>query len=203
MAVAAMNKTPFLAAPLIAAAFVLAGCGAAAPAEEAPLAGAAIGGPFALTDQDGRAVTDASYRGKYRVMYFGYTFCPDVCPLDVQRMMAGYRAFAKADPVRAARVQPIFVSVDPARDTPAVVKQFVGAFGAPLVGLTGTDAQVAAVAKRYAISYARQPGSRPDAYLMDHSRMTMLFAPDGKPVALLRTDEGGDAVAADLDRWVA
>ncbi|MFD1949360.1 SCO family protein [Sphingomonas arantia] len=197
-----MNKTHLLAAPVLAFCLALGGCGSK-PVEEPPLAGATIGGAFALTDQDGRAVTEASYAGKYRVMYFGYTYCPDVCPLDVQRLMAGYRAFAKADPVRATKVQPIFVSVDPARDTPTVVKQFVGAFGAPLVGLTGTDAQIAAVAKRYAVIYSKEAGPKPDAYLMNHSRMAMLFAPDGKPVALLRADESADAVAADLDRWVA
>ncbi len=197
-----MNKTSVFPAMLIALSLTLGACGSA-PTAEAPLAGAAIGGAFALTDQDGRAVTDASYADKYRIMYFGYTYCPDVCPLDVQKMMAGYRMFAKKDAARAARVQPIFVSVDPARDTPAVVKQFVSAFGAPLVGLTGTAAQIATVAKRYAVSYGKQPGPRPDAYLMNHSRMAVLFAPDGKPVALLRADEGADAVASDLDRWVA
>ena len=197
-----MNNTPFFAASALMLALALPGCGRA-PVEDAPLAGARIGGPFALTDQDGRAVTEATYAGRYRVMYFGYTYCPDVCPLDMQRLMQGYRAFAAADPGRAARVQPIFVSVDPDRDTPAVVKQFVGAFGPGLVGLTGTPAQLAAAAKRYAVVYSKDQTPGAAGYLMNHGRLAMLFAPDGSPVALLRADESADAVAADLDRWVS
>lgn len=197
-----MNNTPFFAASALMLALALPGCGRA-PVEDAPLAGARIGGPFALTDQDGRAVTEATYAGRYRVMYFGYTYCPDVCPLDMQRLMQGYRAFAAADAARAARVQPIFVSVDPARDTPAVVKQFVGAFGPGLVGLTGTPDQLAAAAKRYAVVYSKDQTPGAAGYLMNHGRLAMLFAPDGSPVALLRADESADAVAADLDRWVS
>lgn len=199
-----MNKTSPFAVALAALSLSLAGCGGGGGAAETPpLAGAKIGGAFALTDQDGRAVTDASYPGKYRVMYFGYTYCPDVCPVDLQKLMQGYRAFAGKDPARAARVRPIFVSVDPARDTPATVKQYVQAFGPGLTGLTGTDAQVAAMAKRYAVAYSKEQTPGAKEYLMNHSRMAMLFAPDGQPVALLRADESADAVAADLDRWVS
>lgn len=198
-----MNKTHPFAVALAALSLSLAGCGGGGVAEAPPLAGAKIGGAFALTDQDGRAVTDASYAGKYRVMYFGYTYCPDVCPVDLQTLMQGYRAFADKDPVRAAKVQPIFVSVDPARDTPATVKQFVGAFGPGLTGLTGTAPQVAAMAKRYAVVYSKEQTPGAKGYLMNHSRMAMLFAPDGQPVALLRADESAEAVAADLDRWVS
>jgi protein SCO1/2 len=198
-----MNKISSYALILTGIGLALTGCGRSAPAEAPPLAGAKIGGAFAMTDQNGRAVTDASYAGRYRIMYFGYTYCPDVCPLDLQKLMDGYRRFAKQDPARAAKVQPIFVSVDPARDTPAVVKQYVGAFGPGLVGLTGTPAQLAEITKRYAIVYSREQAAGASDYLMNHSRMAMLFAPDGQPVALLRADESGEAVAADLDRWVA
>ncbi|HEX8446516.1 MAG TPA: SCO family protein [Sphingomonas sp.] len=198
-----MNNTHAFAAIGIALSLTIAGCGGGgAGREEPPLAGARIGGAFTMADQDGRTVTDASYAGKYRVMYFGYTYCPDVCPLDVQKLMQGYRAFAAKDPGRGARVQPIFVSVDPARDTPAVVKQFVGAFGPGLVGLTGSAAQLAEMAKRYAVAYSKQQTPGASGYLMNHSRMAVLFAPDGKPVALVRADEGAESVAADLDRWV-
>ena len=93
-----------------------------------PLAGAKIGGPFALIDENGRPVTDRSFAGKYRVMYFGYTYCPDVCPVDVQTIAQGLAELEKRDPALAARVVPIFVTVDPARDTPAVLKQFTAAF---------------------------------------------------------------------------
>ena len=115
-----------------------------------PLAGAAIGGPFALADQGGRAVTDRSFAGRYRAMYFGYTFCPDVCPTTLQKMMAGYHQFAR-DHAAAARLAPIFVSVDPARDTPAVMKPYVAAFGPELIGLSGGIDETARVAKEYGV----------------------------------------------------
>ena len=109
---------------------------------EPPLKGAAIGGPFTLTDQDGRPATDRDFAGRYRIMYFGFTHCPDVCPTDLAVIGEALRRFEKSDPERAARVVPIFVSVDPERDTPPVLKDYVSAFHPRLVGLTGTKAQV-------------------------------------------------------------
>src|SRR3954452_5260516 len=118
------------------AALALAAC-SAGPGDP-PLQGSRIGGPFALVDQDGRAATDRDFAGKYRIMYFGFTHCPDVCPTDLAAIGQALRRFEKSDPARAARVTPIFVSVDPARDTPAVLKEYVAAFHPRLVGLTGT-----------------------------------------------------------------
>ena len=109
----------------------------------------ALGGPFTLTDQDGRTRTDRDFAGRYRIMYFGYTFCPDVCPTDMQTVGAGLRLFEAKDPVRGAKVVPIFVTVDPKRDTPAVLKAFsdeeaataaVAAARAAAAGLPLTDA---------------------------------------------------------------
>jgi protein SCO1/2 len=110
-----------------------------------------------------QTVHAADFAGKYTVFYFGYTYCPDVCPLDTANLMQGYHAFAKAHPDKAARLVPIFVSIDPARDTPQVLGQFTGNFGKELVGLTGTPAQIAAVAKEYAVYYQRAApkGPRP------------------------------------------
>src|SRR3954464_7482164 len=93
-----------------------------------PLEGASMGGPFTLIDQNGRRVSDRDFAGKYRIVYFGYTFCPDVCPVDLQVIGAGLSQFEARAPARAARVQPIFISVDPARDTPQVLRRFVAAF---------------------------------------------------------------------------
>ena len=180
--------------------FGLAACQGAATAP--PLAGARIGGPFALVDQNGQPRTDRDFAGKYRIMYFGYTYCPDVCPVDVQHLTAGYRAFAKADPARAARVVPIFVSVDPARDTPAVLKQWTAAFDPALVGLTGSPEQVAQVAKAYGVVYQVEKGSTPGSYLVDHSRTAYLMNPDGKPIALLSQDAKPDVIAGELAKWV-
>lgn len=186
-------------------AFSLAACGRSGggATESAPLAGAAIGGPFQLVDQDGRAVTDKAYAGRYRAIYFGYTFCPDVCPTDLQTMMQGYRAFAARSPALAARLVPIFVTVDPARDTAPVMKQYVSAFGPQLVGLTGTESQIAAIAREYGVYYKKQPQTAgASGYLMEHSRQTILFDPEGKPLALVPTDQTGAAVAASLAQWI-
>ena len=183
-------------------ALVLAGCrgGSEAP----PLAGASMGGPFTLTAQDGRRVSDTQFAGKYRLIYFGYTFCPDICPTDLQKIGAGLRQFERSDAARAERVQPIFITVDPARDTPDVLRRYVANFHPRLIGLTGTEQEIAAVARAYRIPYSRTeaPAGRPDAYLVDHMRITVLYGPEGEPVAIVPADQGADAVAAELDRWV-
>lgn len=172
------------------------------PAPDAPLAGTALGGAFTLVDKAGHPFGSAQLSGKWRVLYFGYTFCPDVCPLDVQHLMQGYHLFARAHPDLAKQLVPMFISIDPARDTPPVVGQFAGAFGPELVGLTGSPAQVAAVAKQYAVFYEKRPGASPGSYLMDHSRAAYLMDARGNPVALLPVDQDGRAVAAELEKWV-
>lgn len=169
--------------------------------ETAPLAGAAIGGPFTLVDKDGRTVRWQDFDGKYRIVYFGYTFCPDVCPLDVATMMQGFAKFEKARPALAKQVQPIFISIDPARDTPAVAGEFATAFSPKLLGLTGTTAQVDQAAKAFRIYYAKGQQSA-GGYLMDHSRMTYLMGRKGEPIAMLPTDKDADAVAAELEKWI-
>jgi protein SCO1 len=169
----------------------------------APLAGARIGGPFTLTDQDGKPFDSRRLAGRYAIYYFGYTFCPDVCPMDMQVLGKALRTLDTQDPALAARIQPIFVTIDPARDTPSVVKQFVTAFHPRLIGLTGSEAQVDAVAKQFAVYYKRQPPQPgADGYLVDHMRSAYLFGPDGKPIALLPVDQTADAVIADIRRWV-
>jgi len=185
----------------------LGGCGQSAPKPEAPLAGSSLGGPFTLVDKSGKTVHYADFAGKWRIVYFGYTFCPDVCPLDLQHMMLGYHLFAKAHPQRAARIAPMFITIDPQRDTPTVVGQYAGAFGPELIGLTGTPAQIATAAKAFAVFYQKraaneQGGATPGTYLMDHSRAAYLMDPDGKPIALLPVDQDGKAVAAELETWV-
>jgi len=187
-------------ASLLLTPLALGGCSGAP--ETPPLAGATIGGPFTLTDQNGRKVSDRDFAGKYRLIYFGYTFCPDVCPLDVQTLMKGFRRLETDNPALAARIQPIFITVDPARDTPPVLKQFVRAFHPRLIGLTGSEAEIAAVAKRFAIYYKKQqPAAGASGYLMDHSRQAMLFGPQGEPIALITQDKDADAVVADIERW--
>jgi len=198
-----MNRRLPALALLLAPIVALAACGgASAPDQPPPLAGARIGGAFALTDQDGRRVTDRDLAGRYRIMYFGYTYCPDVCPVDVQAIGAGLAAFEKAAPARGSKVVPVFVSVDPGRDTAPVLKQFVNAFHPRMIGLTGTRAEIDAVTKAYGIFYKIDPPGPGGGYLVSHSRQAYLMAPDGTPVALLPADQGPQAVTAELERWV-
>ena len=205
-----MNKTKIFA---LSAALLLAACNAEPaqpPLSAAPLAGAAIGGDFTLTDQDDKKRTWQEFDGQYRIVYFGYTNCPDICTPDMQNLMAGLKAFEKASPALAAKIQPIFVTVDPQRDTSEVLKQFVSAFHPRAIGLTGSETEIADAAKKFAVFFERQEGSAPDAYLMSHSQTPYLMAPDGKPLAILPADipktdanEGApDLVAADLAKWV-
>lgn len=196
-----MNETTRrLTLMLLVAGLALAACSGGA--EDPPLEGAAIGGPFTLTDQDGRTATDRDYAGRYRIMYFGFTHCPDVCPTDLAVLGQALRRFEKSDPARAALVTPIFVSVDPERDSPAVLKDYVAAFHPRLVGLTGTTAQLADMTKRYGAYYGKEPAGAGGGYNVNHSRVAELIGPKGEPIALLPYDKGAEAVAAELDRWV-
>jgi len=178
----------------------LAACSGAA--EEPPLKGAAIGGPFTLTNHEGRQVTDRDFAGKYRIMYFGFTHCPNICPTDLAVIGQALRRFEKSDPARAARVAPIFVSVDPERDTPAVLKEYVAAFHPRLTGLTGSPKQLAEMIRRYGAYGAKGEATAGGGYNVDHSRVAELIGPDGEPIALLSYDKGAEAVAGELDRWV-
>lgn len=185
------------------AAICLSGCDAQPTASAAPpLAGARIGGPFSLLDQNGRTVTDRAFAGKYRIVYFGYTFCPDVCPVDLQVIGAGLKAFEGRDKAAAAKVVPIFVTVDPERDTPPVVKEFVANFHPRLVGLTGPTAAIDAVAKAYGVYHAKQKPGAGGGYMVDHTRQAYLMDRQGKPMALLPTEGGAEKVADELQRWV-
>jgi protein SCO1/2 len=194
-----MNERPkFIALMLLLLALAACSSGDGEP----PLAGAAIGGPFSLTDQNGRRVTDRDFAGKYRIMYFGFTNCPDVCPTDLAAIGKGLKVFEAKDRARAEKVVPIFVSVDPQRDTPAVMKDYVANFHPRLLGLTGPPEEIARVAKEYAVWSQKddpQPGGR---YNVNHSRAEILMGPDGKPIALLPDDQGVDGIARTLDRWV-
>ena len=136
---------------------------------------ALVGGPFTLVDQTGKSITDKDFRGKYMLIFFGYTYCPDVCPTELQVMMAALDTLGP----RAAEVQPIFITIDPDRDTPEVMQSYVENFGPSLVGLTGTAEQIAQVAKAYRVYYAKSGNTKTQDYLMDHSSIIYLMGPDG------------------------
>lgn len=208
-----MNLPVFSARILVSATLLaVSACGSpvAAP-QEPPLAGARIGGPFSLVDTGGRTVTDNDFAGKYRLMYFGYSFCPDVCPVDLNYLMLGLKQLERQNAARAAMIQPIFVSVDPDRDTPAILAAYVPQFHPRLIGLTGTVDQVKTAADAFLVQYSKQPGSAPDAYLVAHTNIAYLMGPQGQPLAIIPVDdirtegvnEGSpDLVAAELAKWV-
>lgn len=176
--------------------------GGASAGGEPPLAGATIGGTFTLTNQDGGKTSEAEFKGQYRIIYFGYTYCPDVCPVDLANIMLGLKQAEKDDPALAEKIQPIFISVDPGRDTPAVLKQYVSAFHPRLIGLTGSAEEIAAVAKKYLIIYDIRNNEDSSEYLVDHSRQAYLFGPNGEPLALLPFDGTPQQVADEITRWV-
>jgi protein SCO1/2 len=154
--------------------------------------GPPLGGPFSLTDQAGRAVTEQSYAGRWMLVYFGYSFCPDACPTEL-----GVIATAMDDLGPAAdRVVPVFISIDPQRDTPAQLADYVSRFHPRMQGLTGTPEQVAEIARSYRVYYARAPRSPNTDYIMDHSSLIYLVGPDGRVRSLFRPDLKPEEIAA-------
>jgi cytochrome oxidase Cu insertion factor (SCO1/SenC/PrrC family) len=138
---------------------------------------AQVGGPFQLTDQNGKSRSLADFHGKFVLVYFGYSFCPDVCPTTLGVMQEALdRMGADAD-----RIVPVFITIDPERDTPAVLKTYMAAFGPRFVGLTGAASQIAAVEKEYRV-YARKQPLPGGSYSMDHSSVIYLMGPDGRLV---------------------
>jgi len=172
------------------------------PAPPPPLEGAAIGGPFELVDTQGETVRWSDFDGRWRMVYFGYTVCPDVCPFDLTRMMAGYRQWAAENPDLADQVQPIFITIDPERDTPEKMAEYVANFGDNLIGLTGTPEAIKQAADNFSVFYSRGPDDPNIGYLMQHSNAGYLMGRNGEPVALLPVDESPDGVAAQLELFV-
>jgi protein SCO1/2 len=153
--------------------------------------GGAIGGPMSLVNGDGQTVTDAEIFTKPTLLYFGYTFCPDVCPTELQTVAA---ALERLGPL-AERVAPLFITIDPERDTPAAVGEYVKLFDERIVGLSGSKEQVAAAAKAYRVYFARARSKDATDYLMDHSSFIYLVGPDGGFRALFRQGVGAQDLA--------
>lgn len=160
---------------------------------------ALVGGPFTLTDQDGRKVTEKDFLGKYMLVFFGYTYCPDICPTELQVISAALDSLGP----KADAIQPVFITVDPQRDTPEVMKQYVGNFHPRLMGLTGTPDEIASVAKTYRVFFSRVENSAPDTYLMDHSTITYLMDPQGKFLKHFSYSTDSAALAKALEEAVA
>ena len=160
--------------------------------------GLTLGGPFSLTDQDGRAVTERDFAGRWMLLYFGYSFCPDVCPTELGTMAAAVDALGPA----ADRVVPVFITVDPQRDTPAQMADYVSRFHPRMQGLTGTPDQIAEVARRYRVYYVKASRGETTDYLMDHSSLIYLVGPDAKVRTMfrpqMRPEDMATTIAAQL-----
>lgn len=153
--------------------------------------GMVLGGPFNLVDHTGRAVTEADFAGRFLLVYFGFTYCPDVCPTELGTIAAALDALEE----QGARVTPVLITVDPERDTPEALADYVSRFHPRMVGLTGTPQQIAAVARAYRIFYAKVNRPEMTQYLVDHSSFIYLVGPDARVRALFRPEMAPEAIA--------
>jgi len=170
------------------------------PRARAATSDVTIGGSFTLSTPDGTTVTDRTYRGKWLLVYFGYTFCPSSCPTT---LLAVSMVLKELGP-DAAQVRPLFITVDPERDTPKVMRQYIESFDPRIVGLTGTPQQIAAAAHEYGAYYVRHStGPGPDDYVMDHSTYLYLMDPRGKFVRAFDPDTSSDQITDALHVLIA
>jgi protein SCO1/2 len=166
----------FLIGALGGAAFLVLSQGGQGPAVQTS-GKALIGGPFTLVDQTGKTVTDQDFRGRYMLVFFGFTHCPDICPAELQVMSAALDALGP----KADSVVPIFITLDPERDTQAAMGAYVKNFGPRFVGLTGSSEQIAAAAKAYRVAYSKfQQDKTSSDYSIDHSALVYLMGKNGE-----------------------
>ncbi len=159
-----------------------------------PQASISVGGPFSLIDENGHPITDRDFRGKWMLVYFGYTHCPDACPTALSHIA---NALDQLGPAAAAKIAPIFITVDPARDTPQVMREYVAAFGPGIRGLSGSAAQIAAAETQYRVYAAKHP-EKNGGYSMDHSSIVYVMNPDGEFVASFTHETTVAAMVAKL-----
>ena len=184
---------------LAAATLALAGCDKLAPGSRTPfngvdITGSDLGPDFRLTDHNGKERSLADFKGKAVAMFFGYTHCPDVCPTTLSDMANALKALGPD----GQRVQVLFVTVDPKRDTPELLKGYVPAFNPTFLGLYGDAAATARVTKDFKIYAAERPGKTPESYTVDHSAQTLVFDAKGKLRLMLAYGTPGDKIASDL-----
>jgi protein SCO1/2 len=162
------------------------------------LLASAIGGPFRLVDQHGNTVTDADLKGRWSLVYFGYTHCPDACPTALNDIAI---ALDELGPKRDG-VRPVFITVDPERDTPEVLKDYVASFDAPILALTGSPEEIARAAKAYRVYYAKhaEPGGD---YSMDHSSVIYVMDPEGRFTASFTHQNAPEEIAERLKKLLA
>jgi protein SCO1/2 len=188
-----------VAAFLLSLGLLLAGCSEPPRFHSTDISGVDWGKEVALADHQGQPRRLADFRGKAVVLFFGYTQCPDICPTTLAAMRDAMSLLG-AD---AARVQVLFVTVDPLRDTPELLAQYVPWFHPDFIGLWGDEATVAAVAKEFKVFYAKQAGTEPGSYSIDHTASSYAFDPQGRLRLVIRHGETPDRIAADLKLLLA
>jgi protein SCO1/2 len=161
---------------------------------------ALVGGPFTLVDQHGAEVTEQDFAGRYMLIYFGYTYCPDFCPMSLSNMA---QALDLLPPAQAEQVAPILITVDPERDTVEQLAEYAPLFHPRLVALTGSVEQVRQAAKAYRVYFSKADNGDPDAYLMDHSTFIYLMGPDGRYVRHFSHSAAPEEIAAGIEAAIA
>lgn len=194
-----MHRRPLLTIAALSALVLATGCDKLMPAKPVnynavDITGAAYGKALSLTDAEGRTRTLADFGGKYVVVFFGFTQCPDVCP----GTLAELAQVKKALGPEGEKVQGVFITVDPERDTAEVLKGYVTAFDPSFVALRGTSEQIAAVAKDFKVFYQKVPGKEPGSYTMDHTAGSYVFDTKGNVRLFTRYGTGAEALTSDL-----
>lgn len=170
---------------------------ASSPDSPQAIAGVKIGGAYTLTDQNGKKVTDKSWPGKYQLVYFGFTHCPDICPLGLNRMADALKVLPASI---HKKIQPIFITVDPERDTPKILREYVGLFDKHLIGLTGSSEDIKKVEALYRV-YAQKDGTGDD-YMVNHSGYTYLMGPKGDLLSVYAHETTAEDLAAALKKTI-
>jgi len=158
-----------------------------------------IGGPFTLVDHKGNTVTEADFGDKYRVMFFGFTHCPDFCPTKLYHIS---QMLDRLPAEKAANIAPIFVTVDPARDTPEILNDYITGFDPRFTALTGSYEQIAAAAKAFRAYYQKVPSDDPDFYNVDHSTFTYVMSPDNEFIDVISYDTSIEAMVEKVGGYV-
>lgn len=158
----------------------------------------AFGGPFTLVDQDGKQVTEKDYTGRYRLIYFGFTYCPAICPTELSKITAALNKLGG----KSKDILPMFITIDPERDTAEKIKNYIKLFHPSLVGLTGTTEQIKTVLKNYKIYAAKRQDPSMSEYTMDHSSFIYLIAPDDRLLHIFKMQDDADAMADVMGRWL-
>ena len=193
------RPTLIAAAIMIIAAFAMAALALTQWPSKGPIGSgtALIGGPFTMVNQKGEKITEQNFKGHYTIYFFGFTFCPDVCPTELQVLAAALKELGPD----ALRITPVFVSIDPDRDTPKIMSEYVANFDPRLVGLTGSPEQVAAMAKAFHVFYQKVPNPKdPKDYEIDHSSIIYLMAPGGTFVKHFPYITDAKVLASDLKK---